>query len=94
MSNAPSLKTCGRIARLSRYGPRPTALADHAAAAGQRTEQHLQNGQAQQDDQRPAPAIRQIVQQAEQRGPQRRQQIADGLRHTRQQRRLMMMLAA
>lgn len=46
-----------------RRGPhRAAALADHAAAAGQRAEQHLQDGQAQQGDQRPAPAFRQIVQ--------------------------------
>ncbi len=44
---------------------RPAALADHAAAAGQCAEQHLQDGQAQQGDQRQAPAFRQIVQQAE-----------------------------
>lgn len=48
--------------------PRPhraAALADHAAAAGQRAEQHLQDGQAQQGDQRQTPTCRQIVQQAE-----------------------------
>lgn len=44
---------------------RAAALADHAAAAGQRAEQHLQDGQAQQSDQRQAPAFCQIVQQAE-----------------------------
>jgi len=63
MSSAPLLKIYGRTPTLRRRGPhRAAALADHAAAAGQRAEQHLQDGQAQQGDQLPAPAFRQIVQ--------------------------------
>lgn len=44
---------------------RPVALIDDAAAAGQRAEQHLQDGQTQQDAQWQTPTFRQIVQQTE-----------------------------